>query len=209
MADLLRNPDRALADGDTRFFKNGYGSTVGRIRIDDRDFVVKRYNIKGLWHALKRCSRATRAARSWRYAHRLLAQDIFTPRPVALLEKRFGPFRSTAYYINEYLEGPRAIDFFQSRGAAPKDAVAGRIVWMINRLKEKRISHGDMKATNIIIHGLEPALVDLDAMRAYGSQRRFGAAHQKDVKRFMKNWADFPEVRELFAHMIQTPDETP
>ena len=207
MAELLRNPDGALANGDTRFFKKGHGSTVGRIRIDDRDLVVKRYNIKGLWHALKRCSRATRAARSWRNAHRLLAQDIFTPRPVALLERRFGPFRSRAYYINEYLEGPRAIDFFQSQDAAPKDAVAGRIIGIINQLKEKMISHGDMKATNIIIHGLEPALVDLDAVRAHGSQRRFKAAHQKDVKRFMKNWADFPEVHALFSHMIQPPDE--
>jgi len=170
--------------------------------------VVKRYNIKGFWHALKRCSRATRAARSWRNAHRLLMLGIETPMPVALLEKRFGPFRSTSYFVNEYLEGPRAIDFFRSRGGAHKDAVASRIVWILKRLKEERISHGDMKATNIIIHGLEPSLVDLDAMRAHSSQRRFVAAHRKDVKRFMKNWADFPEVRELFSDTIQPPTWT-
>ena len=208
MAALLSNPDRALADGDTMFFKKGRGSTVGRIRVDGRGLVVKRYNIKGFWHALKRCSRTTRAARSWRNAHRLLALDISTPRPVALLEKRFGPFRSTAYFINEYVEGPRATNFFKKGDLRLQRTVARRIVEILEKLKTGMISHGDMKATNIIIHREKPLLVDLDAMRAHSKGRSFESAHRKDVRRFQKNWADMPETGELFKDLIRpVPDK--
>jgi tRNA A-37 threonylcarbamoyl transferase component Bud32 len=204
MAAFLANPDKVLDDLKRGVLKNGRGSTVGRIRIDDHDLVVKRYNIKGLWHALKRCARATRAARSWSNAHRLLALNISTPRPVSLLERRFGPLRGTAYFINEYVEGPRATDFFKAGDLNLQRTVALRMMEVLEKLKTAMISHGDMKATNIIIHREEPLLVDLDAMRAHSRGRSFESAHRKDVRRFQKNWADMPEAGELFKD-LDTP----
>jgi tRNA A-37 threonylcarbamoyl transferase component Bud32 len=203
MAAFLSSPDKVLDKLKAGLLKKGRGSTVGRVRIDDHDLVVKRYNTKGFWHALRRCIRATRAAHSWRNAHRLLMLDISTPRPVALLEKRFGPLRSTAYFINEYVEGPRAVDFFEDRILSGKREVAQSIAEIVNKLGAAGISHGDMKATNIIIHKQEPALVDLDAMRVHACPRRFTALHRKDVKRFLKNWRDAPEVGDLFSDLIE------
>ncbi len=203
MAAFLASPDKVLDKGKAGFLKKGRGSTVGKVRIDDQDLVVKRYNIKGFWHGLRRCIRTTRAAHSWRNAHLLLMLDIFTPRPVALLEKRFGPFRGTAYFINAYVEGPRAVDFFEDGILKGKREVARCMAEIVNKLGAAGVSHGDMKATNMIIHGQEPALVDLDAMRVHGCPRRFAALHRKDVKRFLKNWKDAPEVGGFFSELIE------
>ncbi|MCP4664799.1 MAG: hypothetical protein GY849_00395 [Deltaproteobacteria bacterium] len=203
MAAFLASPDKILDGHKGGLLKKGRGSTVGRVRIDDHDLVVKRYNIKGFWHGLRRCIRTTRAAHSWRNAHLLLMLDISTPRPVALLEKRFGPFRGTAYFINEYVEGPRAVDFFEDRILKGKREVAQSIARIVNKLGAAGISHGDMKATNMIIHRQEPLLVDLDAMRVHACPRRFAALRRKDVKRFLKNWKDALEVGDFFSELIE------
>jgi tRNA A-37 threonylcarbamoyl transferase component Bud32 len=127
---------------------------------------------------------------------------IPTPRPVALLEKRFGPFRSTAYFVNEYVEGPRAVDFFKGGDLREKKEVARRMVEILKKMESARVSYGDMKATNFIIHKKDPALVDLEAMRVHISPRRFAAFHSKDVRRFLKNWSDAPEVGNLFRELM-------
>jgi tRNA A-37 threonylcarbamoyl transferase component Bud32 len=205
MAVFLNDPDETLDRLEGGLLKNGRGSTVGRVMVDGLGLVVKRYNIKGFWHGIRRCLRASRAARSWRNAHRLLLADIKTPVPVALVEKRFGPLRSTAYFINEFIDGPRAVDYFPNPNVVEKREVALRIADLLVKLKQAGISHGDMKATNIIISDQHPALVDLDAMRAHGNRWRFGWAHQKDVKRFFRNWQGLPEVDGLFREIL---DET-
>jgi tRNA A-37 threonylcarbamoyl transferase component Bud32 len=201
IAAFLDDPDRVLNDLENPLLKRGGSSTVGRIKIDDHDLVVKRYNIKGFWHGLRRCFMATRAAHSWRNAHQLFNLGIATPMPIAFLEKRFGPFRGTAYFINEYVEGPRAVDFFKGSDLHQKLAIAREIAEIFEKLRLARISHGDMKATNIIIHQ-QPVLVDLDAMHVHINRRRFDAAHRKDIRRFFKNWIGSPEVDALFRDLI-------
>ena len=202
IAAFLDEPDRILNNLENPLLKRGGSSTVGRIKIDDHDLVVKRYNIKGFWHGLRRCFMATRAVHSWRNAHQLLKLGIATPMPIAFLEKRFGPFRGTAYFINEYVEGPRAVDFFKGSDLHRKLAVARGIAEIFEKLQLARISHGDMKATNIIIHHHQPVLVDLDVMHVHISRRRFDAAHRKDIRRFFKNWIGSPEVDALFRDQI-------
>ncbi len=58
-----------------------------------------------------------------------------------------------------------------------------------------------MKATNIIIHNYKPYLLDLDSMKAHKNKYMFMRAWQKDMKRFMKNWNDLPEINQLFELM--------
>ena len=58
-----------------------------------------------------------------------------------------------------------------------------------------------MKATNIIIHNDKPYLLDLDSMKAHKNKYIFMCAWQKDIKRFMKNWDDLPEINQLFKQL--------
>jgi tRNA A-37 threonylcarbamoyl transferase component Bud32 len=202
MAEILKNPDTILDDINNHLLKRGYKSTVGRIKIDDKNLVVKRNNIKGFRHRFRRFFMTSRSAHSWRNAHRLISLGIETPGPVALLEKRFGPFRSTAYYICEYAEGPNMVDFFKEVDLNQNLEVVDRIVEVFKKMESSRISHGDMKASNIIIDNKRPVLIDLDAMRKHIGKMHFLHSQRKDKKRFLKNLSVIPEADELFRKLI-------
>ena len=205
MAAMLKNPDKALENPQWSELKKGNSSTVSKINIDGTDFVVKRYNIKGLWHRIKRIFMTTRAARSWKNAHRLTALGIKTPIPVAFLEKRIGPFHGVAYFISTYVQGPDAAQFFATKNHISQKNVARQIAQLFHNLKTARISHGDMKATNIIIVDQQPFLIDLDAMRTHIIEKRFDRAHEKDLNRFNKNWEQLPHVGEMFNKLLYNP----
>ena len=201
MKSFLDNPDNILDYNKDSWMKNGNTSTVVRVKIDSHDLVVKRYNIKGARHWLRRSFRSTRAIRSWKNAHHLLMLGIATSRPLVVLERRFGPFRGKAYFISEYVEGPHAKEFFGNGDLKNKHTVARKIVDLLKSLESAKISHGDMKATNIILHNQSPVLIDLDCMQVHESTGRFISAHRKDMKRFFKNWEMFPEAYDLFREL--------
>jgi tRNA A-37 threonylcarbamoyl transferase component Bud32 len=205
MESFLENPDRLLDKQNNCLLKRGNTCTVGRIKLDDHGLVVKRYNIKNFGHGLRRSFMPTRATHSWRNANLLLLLGIPTPRPVAMLEKRCGPFRRKAYFISEYIDGSHAFDFFKEGDLHEKSSVARRIADIFKNLKLARISHGDMKATNILIHKNEPVLIDVEGIRAHNSRRRFLSAHHKDIKRFFQNWKDLPEVSGMFKKLMDRP----
>ena len=95
MAAFLDNPDVVLKEA--KILKDGNSSTVFLIRLSGRSLVVKRYNMKNIWHATRRSFKQSRAWLSWRNAHLLKSIGINTPNPVAMMEKRIGPLRSVSY----------------------------------------------------------------------------------------------------------------
>jgi len=103
MKQLIADPDSVIVS--SRLLKDGNSSTVALTLVNNKLIVVKRYNIKNFIHGLKRCPRKTRAWASWLNAHKLKLLNIPTPKPIAFFEKRWGPFRSTSYYISEYIDG--------------------------------------------------------------------------------------------------------
>ncbi|OQY17950.1 MAG: hypothetical protein B6I36_08055, partial [Desulfobacteraceae bacterium 4572_35.1] len=107
---FLNNPDQLITDG--TILKNGNSATVAQVTIAGDSLAIKRYNIKGIWHILKRCWRPTRAWISWGNAHRLTISGIDTPQPIAILEKRLGPLRTSSYYLCVHENTPSATDYF-------------------------------------------------------------------------------------------------
>ena len=204
MTAFLDNPDKIINDSKSLFLKKGNSSTVIKFMINEHDLVVKRYNIKNFRHRLRRFFRATRATHSWQSAHLLLLLGIATPMPVAMLERRFGYFRGRAYFVYEYIDGPNAIDYFKNVDLDKELDVAKRIVDIFQNLAIAKISHHDMKGTNIIINQGYPVLVDLDAMCMHISRRLFEHAHRRDKNIFLKNWKTVPEIDEMFKNLMGT-----
>lgn len=199
--------DSALIDTKTNL-KNGNTCTIAKALIADRQLVIKRYNIKNAWHGLNRAFRVSRAALSWANAHRLLISDIATPKPLALLEERFGCLRRRAYFLSEFVDAPDAMQFFlQSTKLEDKEVVASNIANLFHRLYLFRFSHGDFKANNIKIVDLKPILIDLDAMQAHGTSRYagwwFARKHIKDLHRLMKNWEHDVETSGLLKKALR------
>jgi len=203
MVGFLADPD-VLIDRN-RLLKNGNTATVALVEVDGQHYVVKRYNIKNVWHAFRRCLRPSRAWNSWRNAHRLAILGISTPKPIALLEKRWGPFRSEAYFITEYVDGINVYHLFHSDEV--KEIQYQELVKQFGELLQQFanafISHGDFKATNFIFSGGELIVTDLDGMHEHRFKCRFRKAFSRDLKRFMQNWTYLSEVDNIFREQIK------
>jgi tRNA A-37 threonylcarbamoyl transferase component Bud32 len=188
MTPVLTQADALLDQG--HLYKTGGAASVGRVDVAGRELVIKRYNIKGFAHWLKRFWRPSRAWHSWREGNRLAFLGIATPKPLALLEQRFFWLRCKAYLVTEYLPGPDIIERFApyvESGEAP-EAELQALDLLFAQLLRERISHGDLKGHNVFWQQDRWALIDLDAMCQHSSASSFATAFARDRARFMRNW---------------------
>jgi RIO-like serine/threonine protein kinase len=125
---------------------------------------------------------------------------IPTPRPIALVENRWGPLRSKAYFITEYIEAINLNHLLPSGKVEEnnlKDLIE-QLVEMLQLFADASLSHGDFKATNFLVEAGQISITDLDAMREHRFRWLFRRAFKKDCKRLMKNWVNLPEVEKTF-----------
>ncbi|MBP5072678.1 serine/threonine protein kinase [Pseudomonas chlororaphis] len=205
MLPVLEQADALLDQG--HLYKTGGAASVGRVEVAGRTLVVKRYNIKGFAHWLKRFWRPSRAWHSWQEGNRLAFIGIATPKPLALLEKRFLWLRSRAYLVTEYLAGPDIIERFApyiDSGAAP-EAELQALDRLFAELIRERISHGDFKGHNLFWQEDRWALIDLDSMCQHHSLGSFAPAYARDRARFMRNW---PQSSALYQVIDQRLPKT-
>lgn len=205
---MLAHPEDMFTLPDTKVLKAGRSATVIDVLIDNKRFVIKRYNIKNFWHWLRRAFRPTRAASCWRLAHLLRLFGIPTARPVAFIEKRFIGLRRKSYFIMEYVEGQDLGNFFADYAKQdPHDPhyvkVAVRVAALLMNLAKLFLSHGDLKMTNILVKDERPVLIDLDGMEEHRTQGETGRAYRREVRRFMRNWENNPSVMGLFEKLLQ------
>ncbi|NCE83154.1 lipopolysaccharide kinase InaA family protein [Pseudomonas sp. Q1] len=188
MLRVLAQADVLLDQG--HLYKTGGAATVAKVEVADRPLVIKRYNIKGFVHWLKRFWRPSRAWHSWREGNRLAFLGIATPKPLAVLEKRFLWLRGRAYLVTEFLPGPDIIERFApyvEHGDAPENELLA-LDQLFAELIRERISHGDFKGHNLFWNEGRWAMIDLDAMCQHRSVASFAPAFARDRARFMRNW---------------------
>lgn len=183
----LDGPDALVGKG--RLLKDGRTCTVAACEVSGREVVIKRYNLKGLGHALSRAWRPSRAWHAWREAHRLLFLGIATPRPLAMIEERFGYVRRRAFLVTEFSRG-RAVSTLLHPDAPPSFEMGSALREMFVSLAQCRITHGDLKASNLLWNGAGIELIDLDACRAHRLEATFRRAWRSDRARFLANWPE-------------------
>ena len=143
--------------------------------------VVKRYNIKNPWHAMRRMLRFTpRYRRAWSFGQLLIMLDIPTARPLVLLEQRLGPLRGRASLLTEALEGPLLAEEIAAKGLTAERCA--EVTDLFALLKVAGLTHGDSKSTNFVVHQGRVHLIDLDAMAFAGHGQK------SDAARFLQNW---------------------
>lgn len=205
--------DSALNEPENRL-KSGNTCTVGQSIVAQQHMVIKRYNIKNIWHGLKLSVSQSRAAKSWANAHRLAILNVATAKPLALIETRLGWIKRRTYFLSAIINAPDIAEFFAlSMDAETKQKVAHETALLFYKLNLLQISHGDCKATNIKVVDGKPVLIDLDSMQSHTCAWWFGnwwfeKKHIKDLKRFMQNWAKNPEISAIFKQaFVQVYDE--
>ncbi|WP_338474181.1 lipopolysaccharide kinase InaA family protein [Pseudomonas sp. MS646] len=209
MLPVLERADALLDQG--HLYKTGGAASVGKVEVDGRVLVIKRYNIKNLAHWLKRFWRPSRAWHSWREGHRLAFLGIATPKPLALLEKRFLWLRRGAYLVTEHLSGPDIIERFApyiDNGDAPEPELLALDQLFASLIRE-RISHGDLKGHNLFWQHDRWALIDLDSMCQHRTHASFAQAYARDRARFMRNWPQDSALHRLIDQRLpQTIDSS-
>jgi len=158
--------------------KDGNTCTVVSSLLSEQAVVIKRYNLKSAGHAFGRAFRKRR---------------------------RLGVLRARAYFISAYIDALDIAEYFannrdkKERAAAMKQTVA-----LFYRLYLLKISHGDMKATNIkMLTDGKPSLIDLDSMQQHTTDAVALKAHARDIKRFMRNWDEQPALFNAFVKVFK------
>jgi tRNA A-37 threonylcarbamoyl transferase component Bud32 len=204
MAAFGADPEAMFATA--QMLKSGNSATVIRAVIGSRSYVIKRYNIKGFGHGVRRALRPLpRYRRSWQNGHRLALLHLPTARPVALLECRRGVLATVAYLVMEDL-GPASTDlasWVAQHGVA--ETLAAQVAGVFRGLSDAELVHGDTKASNFLVVDGQVHLIDLDAMRQVGPlvDRRGRRGFARDLARFMANWDADPQAHSQFLCALQ------
>lgn len=204
---LLADPDGYIEAG--RLLKAGRSATVARVDLNGRSLLIKRYNIKGTRHWLRRFWRPSRAWHAWREGHRLQFLGLATPRPLAVMEQRCCWLRGRSYLVTEYLDGPNLIDrrmSFDDQQSFSSELAAVRDLFVT--LCRERISHGDLKGSNLIRDGKRWSLIDLDSMHQHRLAWMFRRAYRRDRARLLLNWPQEDTFRNRLDNLLP-PSETP
>jgi len=196
MENWSKTPNAAFET--EKLLKTG-SQTIIRTLIDNRQTFIKRYNIKGITHQLKRALQPSRAHVSWVAAHSFRFYGINTPQPIAMFEQRIGLIRRHAYYISEFIDGCTVRQFFDERAIdLTAQQIASKLIDIFRLFKLAQISHGDTKATNFMVSDNRVFVIDLDAVRFHTSKQCFNRAFEKDIRRFLRNWENQPKIKALF-----------
>lgn len=197
---VIKNIDHEIKRGEV--IKDGNSATVVVTELGGRRVVIKRYNIKSPWHFLKRCWRPSRAANAWRHGNLMELLGIATPEVLGFIERRWGPFRKQAYLISDYVDNAQELSKVYTE-EAPSEAELKQIRHIFSLMHAYRLSHGDMKASNLLLTGSgQVELIDLDAMREHRHDWTFKRAFGRDQRRLLKNWPAIAEQEKLKKFII-------
>ena len=189
--------DSFIENSDT-VYKNDRTTTVVKLEQDGETYVLKRYNARNQLHKFKRTFRQTRASRCWQMSYQFQQAGLNVAEPVLMYEKRFGPVRADAYFINKFLVGIELLKQLPLMDAVEQQQVVLAITDSFNKMRLNKISHGDMKASNLMWVEGELFFIDLDASKKHLTNFGWNFSHKKDKKRFMKNWENKPKIQKLF-----------
>ncbi len=188
---------------DTTLIKDDATTTL--YLVDDAGglLVFKRYNTKNIWHSLRRNFQTSRAANCLRMANLFSKAGLAVAEPMAVIESTWGPFRGRSWYVCRYLDNELLLDYLgREQDEVVVEQAIAKVADIFSILCDTAMSHGDMKATNILVNNGSLVLIDLDAARKHGSGRLHSRAISRDRRRFLKNWSTSPELQQRFSRKL-------
>ncbi len=172
LLEIIDNPDQYLLEP-KHIIKDNEKRTIAKLTIDSTSIILKRYNYSGIYDWITKCPfRTSKAYRAWYYQHELKKNGIETAKPIAIIEKRWGPLWRQTYLISEYIEGKTLDEKLLQSGEIIQKKVSKQIVEILNVFYKLKWLHRDLVGRNIIIKGETLAIIDLDEMHSYAFNNR-------------------------------------
>lgn len=182
--------------------KNDRTTTVAKITVANQSLILKRYNPRNRWHKIKRALRISRARRCWEMSFRFERAGLNVSPPLMMFEDRYGLIRMNAYFANEFLLGDELLTALPNMDDATREDVKQAVLNAFAKLRAARISHGDMKATNLLWVNNRLFFIDLDASQQHAPwSLTWQKSHNKDKRRFLQNWQGQPDLQALFTEL--------
>jgi tRNA A-37 threonylcarbamoyl transferase component Bud32 len=163
LAALLADPDEPFRRPGVRVLKASPSSRVVEFDLPGPDgprrVIYKRIAVTAWsdpWAALLR---PTAALRSWVLGHGLRLRGLPTPRPLGVWHRRGWGLPREGYLLTEKVDGAvdlaaRAAQLAEMPAAERRPAVRGlarELARLVRALHQRRLSHRDLKAANILV----------------------------------------------------------
>ena len=177
--------DESILISEGEVIKNEKGHLIVKIKIMDRDFVVKKYRIKNIFHGISRLIKKTRALNSWLMIYWLNAVGIRTAKPILLYEENGVLGARSSFLITEEIEGKRLDEATDQN--TNLDLVVARIESFFKRMNWIKVSHGDAKTSNFFINQKGLVTFDLDSSKRRKLNFFHNKAISKDKNRILKS----------------------
>lgn len=200
--DVLSDPELLIKQG--QVIKDDRSTTVVRFQWQEQFYILKRFNARNKVHTVKRFFRQSRAINCWKMSNTFSRFGVSVAKPIAMLEKRIGFIKLNSYFVCQEVDGVELLDWLPKQSLQTQSLVRKELSKIFISFENNRLSHGDMKATNLLwTEKSEKRIVtiDLDTAKQHSIDLLFKRAHARDKRRFSRNGP-------IFADMLQT-NETP
>jgi hypothetical protein len=162
-----------------------------RLAWGSQSYVLKHYAEQSRRHYAKQLAARSRARRTWNVTHRMADAGILTPRPVACVENRWGPFRRDSFLLYPYVEGAtlRTVLVNEALGYGPSTGDVWRQVHQLwQRLRHLRASLSDTNMGNFIVcPDGQLWVIDLDKARFFRTARTAGYFQKRAWQQLLRS----------------------
>jgi hypothetical protein len=163
LQSLLRDPDAPFRMEGVKLFKNSRSSTVAELHLPlggvMQPAIYKRFRVTSWLDPWVALLRPTGAARSWVLGHGMRLRWLPTPRPLLLLHRKNWGLLNEGYLLTAKVQNAEDLhDFMNRMKSLPPDErkrqirpVLEQVARLIRGLHVRRLSHRDLKASNLLV----------------------------------------------------------
>lgn len=183
--------------------KDGSRSLVGKHTLSDgTECVLKYYYPKNLAKKINYALRGSRAMRSWIAARVFDTLGIPTPSTMVIHETK-GPTGITLKQSFLACLLAPGIPLSDITDEETLQHVASQLDKVFSIMASYHISHGDLKANNIIVsNDGKIRFIDLDGVTIMSPKKKWIELRKRDQKRFLKNWSPDSAAYQIFTEII-------
>ena len=195
LSEVIANPDEFMLKGEEVKFEAG-NHVVG-LDLPKHSIFIKKFQVKGLFHYLRKFFSPTRAITAWKAIHWLNAAGIKTINPIGVIET-YDSFTTTKSYLITLKQSGERVDQMKITENL-ENLISSKMSAFIKRLTWISFNHGDAKGSNFFLDKNSLIVSDLDA--SYKRYFQFTLTNKlaKDKKRILRSFEGYPKVKESLS----------
>ena len=196
--EVIGNPEHFMTKG--KVVKDEVGHQIVKIKIKDHEFFIKKYQMKSIFHILRKVLTKSRAHNAWLASFWYRAAGINTFEIISVYEEYNSFFTLDSYLISKSLEG-----FRLDEAAIHEDnslMICAKINSFFKRLSWIGFNHGDAKSSNFFFSRNKLIAFDLDTSRQRNLLLFFNISRKRDMKRILRSFIYSDKIYPFLAKRL-------